>query len=118
MPSERVQRQIDRLLDQAEEAIEQSNWNTVIKRVEAVLRLDPDNKDALAYLQAANRDDFGVALETPSRDRQVVNPISESHGPDNIPTSFANGRYTISRFLGEGGKKQVYLAQDLSLIHL
>ena len=28
------------------------------------------------------------------------------------PTSFANGRYEVKRFLGEGGKKKVYLAYD------
>ncbi|MFQ6028747.1 MAG: serine/threonine-protein kinase PknK, partial [Dehalococcoidia bacterium] len=28
------------------------------------------------------------------------------------PTSFANGRYEVKRFLGEGGKKKVYLAHD------
>ncbi len=31
------------------------------------------------------------------------------------PTSFANGRYQVKRFLGEGGKKRVYLAQDTLL---
>ena len=31
------------------------------------------------------------------------------------PTSFANGRYTVKRFLGEGGKKKVYLVHDASL---
>ena len=31
------------------------------------------------------------------------------------PTSFANGRYQVKRFLGEGGKKKVYLAQDTLL---
>ena len=31
------------------------------------------------------------------------------------PTSFANGRYTIKKFLGEGGKKKVYLAYDTLL---
>ena len=31
------------------------------------------------------------------------------------PTSFANGRYEVKRFLGEGGKKKVYLAQDTLL---
>ena len=32
-----------------------------------------------------------------------------------LPTSFANGRYEVKRFLGEGGKKKVYLAQDTLL---
>jgi hypothetical protein len=27
-------------------------------------------------------------------------------------TSFANGRYQVEKFLGEGGKKKVYLALD------
>jgi hypothetical protein len=31
------------------------------------------------------------------------------------PTSFANGRYRVKRFLGEGGKKKVYLAHDTTL---
>ena len=52
MPSERVQRQIDRLFDQAEEAIERGAWELVRSRAEAVLRLDPGNQDALTYLTA------------------------------------------------------------------
>ena len=31
------------------------------------------------------------------------------------PTSFADGRYQVTRFLGEGGKKKVYLAHDSTL---
>ena len=31
------------------------------------------------------------------------------------PTSFASGRYQVKRFLGEGGKKKVYLAHDTNL---
>jgi serine/threonine protein kinase len=31
------------------------------------------------------------------------------------PTSFANGRYQVKKFLGEGGKKKVYLAHDTAL---
>jgi class 3 adenylate cyclase/Cdc6-like AAA superfamily ATPase len=29
-----------------------------------------------------------------------------------LPSSFASGRYTVRRFLGEGGRKRVYLAHD------
>ena len=35
--------------------------------------------------------------------------------PSAQPTSFANGRYQVKRFLGEGGKKKVYLAHDTTL---
>src|SRR5437870_2027765 len=31
------------------------------------------------------------------------------------PTSFCDGRYEVRRFLGEGGKKRVYLAHDAKL---
>ena len=35
--------------------------------------------------------------------------------PAPIPTSFVSGRYEVKRFLGEGGKKKVYLAHDTTL---
>jgi len=56
MPSERVQRQIDRLLDEAEEAISSQDWTAVADSARAALRLDPENPDALSYLAAAQRD--------------------------------------------------------------
>ena len=56
MVSERVQRQIDRLLDEAEAAIATSDWATVGDRARNVLRLDPENNDALSYLAASERD--------------------------------------------------------------
>jgi len=34
---------------------------------------------------------------------------------NNEPTSFADGRYQVKKFLGEGGKKKVYLAHDTLL---
>ena len=46
MASERVQRQIDRLLDEAEEAIAVSDWATVGDGARNVLRLDPENSDS------------------------------------------------------------------------
>jgi len=35
--------------------------------------------------------------------------------PSSEPTSFAGGRYQVKKFLGEGGKKKVYLAHDNKL---
>lgn len=35
--------------------------------------------------------------------------------PSPEPTSFAGGRYQVKKFLGEGGKKKVYLAHDTLL---
>ena len=35
--------------------------------------------------------------------------------PSPQPTSFAGGRYKVKKFLGEGGKKKVYLAHDTTL---
>ena len=32
--------------------------------------------------------------------------------PSPQPTSFADGHYKVKKFLGEGGKKKVYLAHD------
>src|SRR5262245_18926271 len=35
--------------------------------------------------------------------------------PSPLPTAFAGGRYSVKRFLGEGGKKKVYLVHDTLL---
>ena len=51
----------------------------------------------------------------------VAQPESSRSKPDPLqpvpplPTSFANGRYEVKKFLGEGGKKRVYLAHDTTL---
>ena len=54
MLSERVQRQVDRLLDQAEEAIALRHWEDLRATCETLLSLDPDNSDASRYLILAN----------------------------------------------------------------
>ena len=55
MPSERVQRQIDRLLDQCEEAIARRDWDAVLESVAAILVADPENADALTYRSMGER---------------------------------------------------------------
>ena len=55
MPSERLQRQIDRLLDEAEEAIARLDWEVVRARARAVLAIDSDNGEGRAFLGVAER---------------------------------------------------------------
>ena len=54
MSSKRVQRQVDRLLDQAEEAIALRQWEELRATCETLLSLDPDNSDAARYMKLAN----------------------------------------------------------------
>ena len=46
---------------------------------------------------------------------QTGRPASLGNPPPPQPASFANGRYHVKTFLGEGGKKRVYLAHDTLL---
>jgi len=45
----------------------------------------------------------------------LIEPAPETRPPSPEPTSFANGRYQVRKFLGEGGKKKVYLVHDTLL---
>jgi tetratricopeptide (TPR) repeat protein len=48
--------------------------------------------------------------------QRLVEPASQPTAPPSPePTSFAEGRYQVKRFLGEGGRKKVYLAHDALL---
>ena len=53
MPTERIQRRIDALLDEAEAAMSAGDWSAVAEKARAVLAMDPDNEDAPALLRAA-----------------------------------------------------------------
>ncbi len=94
MASDRLQRQIERLLDQAEAAVAELDWATVRDRASAVLGLDADNPDGLAYLAAAQR-----ALESldtsPSSVTSPTVPASVPTPALDHPTSFSNGRYQV-----------------------
>ena len=120
MVSERVQRRIDRLLDDAEEAADRHDWAKVIEVSEGVLAVDPDNPDANALIEIARRA-AAARVDAPSSES-----VSEASGAPSdaepvlaisadalsAPSSFANDRYQVSKFLGEGGKKRVYQAHD------
>jgi len=42
----------------------------------------------------------------------LVGEAPEAPTPSFVPTSFADDRYQVKKFLGEGGKKKVYLVHD------
>ena len=53
MTSERILKRIESLLDQADQAVDARDWVEVREISKTVLRLDPENEDAVAYLKAA-----------------------------------------------------------------
>ena len=53
--------------------------------------------------------------EAPADQPAPATPTEAHSAPLGQPTSFANGRYQVQKFLGEGGKKKVYLAHDTTL---
>ena len=108
MPSERIQRQIDRLLDEAEAAAAEKNWAYVADCARKVLAVDAGNEDATAFLSMAEGHEGA-----PSTTSQPAAAAAPSAPP--LPASFAGGRYAVRRFLGEGGRKRVYLAHDSRL---
>ena len=55
MPSERLQRRIEALLDEADTAMASGDWAAVQARARSVLAADPDNADGHEYLAMAER---------------------------------------------------------------
>ncbi|MCI0902139.1 MAG: AAA family ATPase [Chloroflexi bacterium] len=55
MASERMQRRIERLLEQIDQAEAQGEWQAVQSLAQDVLEIDPDNGEVAAYLRTAER---------------------------------------------------------------
>ena len=110
MPSERIQRRVDALLDEADEAVVGHEWERVTEAARTVLAIDDANDDALAFLKMAEAN-LGATPATDAPTPATPDP-TEPATPSVQPDSFAGGRYRVERFLGEGGKKRVYLAHD------
>ena len=110
MPTERIQRQIDLLLDEAGLAMSRREWDEVAEKARAALAMDPENQDASVLLRAA---EANLGGSTASGAGRGAVPVAEP--ATSLPTSFVAGRYHVRRFLGEGGKKKVFLAHDESL---
>ncbi|HYS93259.1 MAG TPA: serine/threonine-protein kinase, partial [Candidatus Acidoferrales bacterium] len=85
-----------------------------------MLALAPENEDAEHLLVAAERARPAGSDKPPPRSNRDAGSgqtaaAQEPTLPTSFPTSFAAGRYEVKRFLGEGGKKRVYLAHDTTL---
>src|SRR2546428_508870 len=104
MPSERMQRQIDRLLDEAEAAAASGEWAKLRDLAGRVLTLDPDNEDAPTFLAAAERGLAAAATDVPASE-----PMGAPSAPPASITdaeaerSFGAGRYVVQSVLGQGG---------------
>ena len=79
MVSERIQRRIETLLNEADEAVAISDWAVVRDRAQNVLAFDPDNKEAGAFLTAANRS-LGTSPDS-YPPPQPTEPPSRAVGP-------------------------------------
>jgi class 3 adenylate cyclase len=107
MPSERIQRRIDTLLDEADAAVTSADWLVVAEKARAALSLDSENADGRTFLSAAQQH-LGTT-DAPAGSPPESKPVPV------LPSSFVAGRYAVRRFLGEGGRKRVYLAHDSRL---
>lgn len=79
MTSERIRKTIDGLLDQCEEVAHQRDWDLVLDKAKRVLRMDPENARANAFVkrvidtwldqcaEASLRGDFSFVLDTAKR---------------------------------------------------
>lgn len=103
MPSERIQRRIEKLLDEADEAYARQDWELVETTTKSALGLDPENEDALAILAAKAR----VTGEA-----NPFETVSSSASDAQASNTFADGRYEVGAFLGETVSKQVFQAHD------
>ena len=69
MPSERIQRQIDALLDEAGAATSAGQWPAVAEKARAVLAIDEGNEDAAAFLKMA---EANLAIQSLAADRGLI----------------------------------------------
>jgi uncharacterized membrane protein YhaH (DUF805 family) len=109
MLSDRVQRQVDRLLDQAEEAIALRQWEDLRATCEVVLNLDPDNADAARYLVLADKslatdvvsDSSDVAEPAEDQTLEYGNAFEYAEGDSNVREEF---RFIFKQLFGTSGR--------------
>ena len=112
MMSERMKRRIERLLDQADDAAEAHDWFRVRESAEAVLAVDAGNADATGFIDMADRAASVSGNEAQSTRTATDLETTPAELSTETPTSFANSRYKVRKFLREGGKQPGDQAHD------
>ena len=87
MESEQLQQQIDRLLDEAEQAVSRLDWITLQKPAQDVVAIDPNNQEGQAFPSAA---EWALSASGPQATNQAATaPLTNSEIPDQ-PTIFSH----------------------------
>ena len=77
MASDRIQRRVERLLDQIEQEADQRNWQLVLELAQEVLRFAPDNADARTFIDVAEDTlSYTAGQEGPTRATEESPKIS------------------------------------------
>ncbi|MGZ8667120.1 MAG: protein kinase family protein, partial [Solirubrobacterales bacterium] len=60
-------------------------------------------------------DSCGIELVAPEAEREQAKPgpAALEPLPSDVPAEIADGRYRVRNFLGQGGRKRVFLAEDM-----
>ena len=110
MPSERIQRRIDALLDEADAAVAAREWAAVAESARAVLAIDEGNEDAAAFLKMAASNDILVDAEAaeapaPLASAQPTVPSPPPPAAPQLPESFGAGRFHVQRSLARAARR-------------
>jgi len=99
MLSDRVQRHIDRLLDEADQAIALRQWEELRATCETLLSLDPDNSDATRYLALADK---SLAADVVSGSSYVIETKEEDGRTPLHAAAFLNSLDVASLLIDDG----------------
>ena len=103
MSSERLQRQIERLLNAAEQAVADRDWPQLRDHCRHVLTLDPDNADAQAFLAVAER---GLAAPA-SAPAAAPRPVVSAANPFPLPAPHLDERLRADDRPSDGERRHL-----------
>ena len=94
MTSERMQRRVERLLDQADEAAEAHDWTRVLDAARAVLAAEAENADGKIFLEMAMANLGDDALDE-SRTYIYLNDAGTSSDAPTVPVEGEDEYYLV-----------------------